>query len=66
MPRGTSYELEGMLLERHGGLVLGVRDGGTWRLDADWRARRLLGRRVRVTGVRDDFDLLAVKSIEAV
>lgn len=66
MPLGTRHEVEGLLLERQGELVLDVRDGGTWRLDAGWRARRLLGRRVRVTGPRDGFDLLAVKTIEAV
>lgn len=66
MPMGTPHEIEGLLMERQGGLVLDVRDGGTWRLDAGWRARRLLGRRVRVTGTRDGFDLLAVKTIEAI
>lgn len=55
-----------LLLERHGTLVLDIRDGGTWRLDAGWRARRLLGRRGKVTGIRDDFDLLAVKTTEAI
>ena len=66
MPMGTPHEIEGLLMVRQGGLVLDVRDGGTWRLDAGWRARRLLGRRVRVTGTRDGFDLLAVKTIEAI
>lgn len=66
MPMGTRHEVEGLLLEEHGGLVLDVRDGGTWRLEAGWRARRLLGRRVRVTGIRDGFDLLAVQTIEAI
>ncbi len=66
MPIGTRLEVEGLLLEGHEGLVLDVRDGGTWRLEAGWRARRLLGRRVRVTGIRDGFDLLAVQTIEAI
>lgn len=66
MPMGARHEVEGLLLEDHGRLALDVRDGGTWRLDAGWRARRLLGRRVRVIGIRDGFDLLAVQRIEAI
>ncbi|CAM3418773.1 DUF5818 domain-containing protein [Sphingomonas zeae] len=66
MPMGTRIEVEGLLLEENGGLVLDVRDGGTWRLEAGWRTRRLLGRRVRVTGTRDGFDLLAVQTIEPI
>lgn len=64
MPLGTRHELIGRLLEHGGGLVLDVEDGGIWRLDADRSARRLLGERVRVEGIRDDFDLLAVERIE--
>ena len=65
MPIGTRHEIEGLLLERQGELVLDVRGGGTWRLDTGWRARRLLGRRVRVSGTRDGFDPLAVGTIKA-
>ena len=65
VPAGTSHEIEGLLLERNGELVLDVQGGAAWRLDAGWRARRLLGRRVRVMGTRDGFDLLAVKTIKA-
>ncbi len=65
MPIGMRHEIEGLLLERQGELVLDVRGGGTWRLDTGWRARRLLGRRVRVSGTRDGFDLLAVGTIKA-
>ncbi|WP_294282830.1 DUF5818 domain-containing protein [uncultured Sphingomonas sp.] len=65
MPIGTRHEIEGLLLEQQGELVLDVRGGGTWRLDAGWRARRLLGRRVRVSETRDGFDLLAVGTIKA-
>lgn len=64
MPLGTRHELIGLLLEHHGGLVLDVEDGGTWRLDVERGARRLLGQRVRVEGIRDGFDLLAVKRID--
>lgn len=64
MPRGTRHEIIGILLEQRGGLVLDVVGGGTWRLDAGWKARRLLGMRVKVVGIRDGFDLLAVELIE--
>ncbi|MBY0305260.1 MAG: hypothetical protein K2W86_08960 [Sphingomonas sp.] len=64
MPLGTRHELIGLLLEDRGSLVLDVGHGGTWRLDAGRGARRLLGERVRVEGVRDGFDLLAVKRID--
>jgi len=64
MPRGTRHELTGLLLEQHAGLVLQVEGGGTWRLDAGRHARRLLGERVRVKGIRDGFDLLSVERID--
>lgn len=66
MPRGTRHEIIGILLEQSGGLVLDVAGGGTWRLDAGWKARRLLGMRVKVVGIRDGFDLLGVERIERV
>lgn len=66
MPRGTHHEITGTLLEQRGELVLDVAGGGTWRLDAGWKARRLLGMRVKVLGVRDGFDLLAVEHLERV
>ena len=65
MPRGTRHEITGILLEQRGELVLDVADGGTWQLDAGWRVRRLLGMRVKVIGIRDDFDLLAVEHLNA-
>ena len=65
MPRGTDHDLAGLLLWDGYSLVLRVDDGGEWRLDTANGARRLTGRRVRVTGTRDGFDLLAVRSIEA-
>jgi len=63
IPIGAVHEIEGLLLERQGSLIIDVLNGGIWRLDAGRRARRLLGRRVRITGTRDEFDLLAVKTI---
>lgn len=67
MPIGTHHIETGWLNEDNGQLVLRVDSGGHWRLDAGlllgWRARRLVGRRVRVEGVRDGFNLLAVRTI---
>lgn len=39
-------------------------DGGRWRLDVGTRGHALVGKRVRVEGVRAGFDLLDVLSIE--
>lgn len=64
MPIGTQHEIVGVLRNGQEGLVVEVNEGGTWRLDAGWQARRLIGHRVRIVGIRDGFDLLAVKSIE--
>jgi hypothetical protein len=41
-----------------------VDDGGEWRLDISGRHHHLLGRRVRVSGTRSEFDMLDVKRIE--
>lgn len=68
MPRGTRHELVGRLNEREGRWSLRPDGGGEWRLDfglrAWWSARRLAGRRVKLRGVRDGYDLLAVTAIE--
>lgn len=68
MPRGTRHELVGLLLRDGDTPVLQIAGGGMWRLDlgigATWRARRLFGLRVRVQGIRDGFDILAVDVIE--
>lgn len=63
MPRGTRHELTGLLLRHGPTLILRVDGGGEWRLDAPTQARRLVGRRMSVTGVRDGFDLLAVQHL---
>jgi hypothetical protein len=64
MPRGTRHDLIGRLREIDGRWSPRPDDGGEWRLDVGLllmcRARRLAGDRVRVIGVRDGFDLLAV------
>jgi hypothetical protein len=66
MPIGSRVCETGLLLREHGALVLARDDGGRWRLDAPATVAAMLGQRVRarVTGVRDGFDLLAVKRID--
>lgn len=64
MPRGSRHELTGTLLAHGRLLILCIDDGGEGRLDAPACAWSLVGRRVTVTGTRDDFDLLAVSNME--
>lgn len=64
MPRGSVHTVVGILRRSASGLELDV-DGGCWRLEAPWRrTAHLLGRRVRVVGIRDEFNLLAVQTME--
>jgi hypothetical protein len=69
MPLGKQYDEIGWLNDGPEGLVLRRDDGGRWRLDVGFfaarRCRSLLGQRVRVTGTRAEFDLLDVRSVEA-
>jgi len=62
MPRGTRHTLTGTLRWTRFGYALEMDDGGIWRLDVGWgwKARRNIGRRVTVEGVRSGFDLLDV------
>lgn len=70
MPRGSHHTETGWLNERNGERILRRDEGGQWRLEmgffAHWRSRKLVGKRVLIMGERDDFDVLAVKHIEAV
>lgn len=61
---GSPQDDNGLLLERAGAPVLRRDDGGTWRLEISGKYRHLLGQRVHVTGTRDEFDLIAVRSID--
>lgn len=69
MPLGTDFDGTGWLNERAGRFSFRPDTGGTWRLDCSPRlrstAKLLAGQRVRLTGERDGFDLLAVRSIDA-
>lgn len=64
MPIGSKHDETGLLLKDARNLVLERDAGGTWRLDPTAKALRLVGRRVRVQGTRDGFDLLAITRIE--
>lgn len=64
MHRPTRHELEGILLENGLHPILRMHGGGEWRLEIMKRHSHLLGTRVKVTGTRDGFDLLAVDHIE--
>lgn len=64
MPLGSRHDECGLLLREGHWLILKRDDGGRWRLDASRKAERLLGRRVRIEGVRSGFDLLDVKRVE--
>lgn len=66
MPRGSRCDETGWLNDDRGRLILRRDAGGTWQLDAPWRARRLVGQRVRVVGVRADFNVLTALSVEAI
>lgn len=64
MPMGTRHCETGVLRLAPRGYELHVDDGGVWALDASWRARKLVGRRVAVKGVRSGFDRLDVNHIK--
>ena len=66
MPRGSRHDETGWLNENDGQLTLRRDAGGTWRLDAPQRARKLVGKRVRLEGFRAEFDLLEVKAIDLI
>jgi hypothetical protein len=63
MPRGTRHRVTGLLLNAARGLIVEVDGGGVWALDADSDARKLVGRRVTVEGIRSGFDRLDVEWI---
>lgn len=64
MPRGSRHCETGLLLRGDLGLVLRLDGGGEWQLEAPGKAERYIGQRVRIEGIRDGFDLLAVTKLE--
>lgn len=63
MPRGTCHIVTGILRPGRWGYSLEVDGGGIWQLDVRRSARKLLGQRVTVEGIRSGFDLLDVERI---
>lgn len=69
MPMGTCHTVTGILRPSQYGLyALEVDGGGVWQLDCGWgrKARKLIGKRVTVEGVRSGFDLLDVNHVRDV
>lgn len=64
MPRGTHHTLEGLLAYEGRDLALFLDDGGRWRLDPIRGLSKLVGLRVRISGMRSDFDLIDVEQFE--
>lgn len=63
MPIGWHHDETGILV-RDGDLLYLQRDaGGHWQIDARGRTAELLGRRVRVIGVRTGFDRLTATQV---
>jgi hypothetical protein len=60
MPMETRHRLTGMLLQSPRGYLLRMDDGGTWALDLDRPAKRMLGQRVTIEGARSGFDRINV------
>lgn len=63
MPRGTRHRLTGRLMDSRRGLMFQMDDGGEFALDADRSARKFLGLRVTIEGIRSGFDLIDVECI---
>lgn len=63
MSIGSRHDEIGLLRREVGHLVQLRDDGGRWRLDVTPDAELLVGRRVRITGMRSGFDLMDVATI---
>lgn len=62
-----SFHIEvGLLLKQRGAIILQRDEGGRWRLKLDKNVKDLLGRRVRVEGLRLDDHVLDVTRITAI
>lgn len=64
MPRGSVHTESGIIVAKGPTLYLQRDEGGHRPLDTAMLAWKWLGRRVTIEGVRDGFDLLAVRRIE--
>ena len=63
MPRGARHVETGTLRPGKWGYSLEVDGGGVWQLDIAGSARRYLGQRVTVEGIRSGFDLIDVHRV---
>jgi len=65
MPLGTYHEETGTLRWTKLGYALETDGGGVWQLELSWtcRASAKVNRRVTVEGIRNGFDMLAIKSL---
>lgn len=63
MPRGVRHIETGILRPGRWGYSLETDSGGVWQLDVARSARRYLGQRVTVEGIRSGFDLLDVHRV---
>jgi hypothetical protein len=64
MPKGERVILTGLLLLAGRALILRMDDCEEWRLETNRSYAKLVGRRVTVSGFRDEFDLVAVSRID--
>lgn len=62
---GTRHRLTGILKDARRGLILEMADGGVYALDCARDARKHLGQRVIVEGIRSGFDRIDVEWIGA-
>jgi hypothetical protein len=65
MPLGTEHVIEGVLTAGTTYPMLLPDAGGQWRLDLPRRFHSFLNRRVRVEGIRSEFDMLDVTKVTA-
>ncbi|MGC4252655.1 MAG: DUF5818 domain-containing protein [Sphingobium sp.] len=63
MPRGARHVETGILRPGRWGYSLEMDGGGVWQLDIGGSARRYLGQRVTIEGIRSGFDLIDVHHI---
>jgi len=63
MPRGTRHVETGILRPGKWGYSLEVDGGGVWQLDIAGSARRYIGQRVTIEGIRSGFDLIDVHRV---
>jgi hypothetical protein len=64
VPKWTPADETGILMQDSRGYILSISGGGHWRLELLCRIRPdQLGTRVRVQGIRTDFNTISVDSL---